>query len=103
MGVTNGALDPNGSGSLGRNGNSASRFRETLLAVQVCLYLTLPIAGFCAEVFTAELPHPWQLTPVWERLYYLGIVIPSLIGQGLLRAPEMIQALQAWRGQKQQN
>lgn len=74
------------------NGRGSGWFRLALFAVQVVLIGGLPVCAFLADVYT-----DWQLTPIWRDFYYYGIVLPTLLGLGLLRVPEIIQAYRTVR------
>jgi len=79
-------------------GSGGGGFRKALLAVQIVLIAAAPCSFFIGKLF-----YGFELTPEWERMYYFGIVTPTFVALGLLRAPQIIEAVRAWRGGPQQN
>lgn len=79
-----------------RNGSVSGRgsgwFRLALLAVQIALIGGIPVSAFIAELRT-----DWSWTPAWERIYYVTVAA-AMIGLGMLRLPEILEAVRAWRG-----
>jgi hypothetical protein len=86
------ADSPNGNGL--RDSGSSPRFRNALLAIQILL-----IGGFPLGAWIAELTGHWHLTPLWESVYRYDIVIPTMVGLGLVRVHDAVVIWQAVKGQ----
>lgn len=82
--------NPNGNG--GGDYGGGLGFRKALFAVQLTI-----LAGLPASAFWGEITHKWQWTPTWERIYYVTVA-SVLLGLGILRLPQIIEAFRLWRG-----
>lgn len=80
-----------------RNGSVSGRgsgwFRLALFAVQVGIIGGAPLGDFLSAIYGWG----YEWTPARQQIWYVS-VLAAMIGLGMLRLPEILEGIRAWRG-----